>query len=456
MLLTFRVSNFRSFRNEVDISLLATRLDEGVGFPAVVSVDRNTVDVLPVIAILGANASGKSNLMRAVEWMRQFVVESATRQRGSAINRDPFLLDKAYLELPTLFEIEFTIGEDRYQYGFEIDGAAVIGEWLHTFPHRRAQTLFDRDRGDYTFGKKLGGRTKVLSDITREDVLFLSAGAQAGHDILGRIYDWFLSGLGFLDVPSRASASPSMLRRIEKRHKLAVSLLSEADLGIVDARVEHSVTEDETMEKRLRNLMWSDFPEDMPDSAREEEFQRLYAMYTQLEELKLMHRGVRGSFALPFEEESLGTKSWMAFVAYALDALDTGGVLFVDELDASLHPILMARAIRLFEKRSVNPRGAQLIFTTHDTTILSGTGETLKLSRGQIWLAEKSDEGVSQIIPLSDFKPRKDENVERGYLEGRYGGTPRLFPARATNRTARVISETTQFAKAGSRKPSDA
>lgn len=442
MLLNFRVSNFRSFRDEVDISLLATRLDEGVGFPAVVSVDRKTVEVLPVIAILGANASGKSNLMRAVEWMRDLVVTSATRQRGSGIEREPFLLDKACLEQPTLFEIEFTIGEDRYQYGFEIDETAVIGEWLHTFPHRRAQTLFDRERRDFTFGKKLGGHTKVLADLTREDVLFLSAGAQAGHEVLGRIYDWFVTGLGFLDVPSRASASPSMLRRIESRHKRAVSLLAEADLGIVDARVERSVTEDEVMEKRLRSLMWADFPEDLPESAREEEFQRLYAMYTELEELKLMHRGVRGSFALPFEEESLGTKSWMAFVAYALDALDTGGVLFVDELDASLHPMLMARAIRLFERRALNRRGAQLIFTTHDTTILSGTGETLKLSRGQIWLAEKSDEGISQIIPLSDFKPRKDENVERGYLQGRYGGTPRLPPVRSSPRTSRSVRPT--------------
>lgn len=441
MLLSFRVSNFRSFRDEVGVSLMATRLDPGIGFPAVVSLDKKTVDVLPVVAVLGANASGKSNLLRAIETMQKFVITSASVQAGETMDRDPFLLDKSCLEEPTMFEIEFTIDGDRFQYGFELGDGIVLGEWLHTFPYKRAQTLFDRERGDFTFGKKLGGQTKVLSEITRQDVLFLSMGAQTGHEVLSRIHAWFRGAMSFLDVPSRAEMSSSMLRRIESRHKRAVSLLSMADLGIVDAKVEHLVQDDDSFKQTLRRFMWERFPPELPEAEREAQFANTLRMYTESEELRLVHRGVRGAFALPFAEESLGTKSWMAFVAYALDALDSGGALFVDELDASLHPLLMARAIELFEDRDVNLRGAQLFFTTHDTTILSGTGETLKLSRGQIWLAEKSGHGASVITPLSDFKPRKDENIERAYLEGRYGGTPRLDPVRS--RTIRRTDGTT-------------
>lgn len=424
MLLNFRVSNFRSFRDEVSISFIATRLDPDVGLPTVISLDQKTVSVLPVIAVLGANASGKSNLLRAVESMREVVLTSATRPPYEELQHEPFLLEKACAEEPTMFEIEFTIDGDRFKYGFEIEEGAVLGEWLHTFPFKRAQTLFDRDKKDFTFGKKLGGQTKLLSDITREDVLFLSVGAQSGHELLSRVYRWFFESLSFLDVASRLETNSSMIGRLERKRAQAVRMLSMADLGIVDAKVERS--RPRNMEPSFRDAMWNSLPGDLSDEMKQLELDRMFDMLAERQEVKLFHQGTKGSIGLPFEEESLGTKSWMAFVAYALDALDTGGVLLVDELDASLHPMLMARAIQMFQDKATNHRGAQLLFTTHDTTILSGTGETMKLSRGQIWMAEKSDIGNSSIVPLSDFRPRKNEDLERGYLQGRYGGTPRL------------------------------
>lgn len=437
MILNFRVSNFRSFRDEVSVSFLATRLDPGIGLPTVISEDRKTVDVLPVVAVLGANASGKSNLLRAVESMRDEVLNSASRPRYEGLTREPFALEKACQEEPTMFEVDFAIDGDRYQYGFELGNGVVVGEWLNTFPHKRAQTLFDRVRDDFTFGKKLGGQVKVLSDFTREDVLFLSVGAQAGHDVLSRVYNWFLAGISFLDVPSRSRSTSSLVARLERRRPQAIRLLTLADLGVVDARVERLRDTDGPPEDAFREALWDTLPAHLADEEKELEISRMYEQYMESTEVRLLHRGARGAVALPFEEESLGTKSWMAFVAHALDALDSGALLLVDELDASLHPLLMARAISLFQSRDTNRRGAQLLFTTHDTTILSGTGDTMKLSRGQVWLAEKSDVGASNIVPLTDFRPRKNEDLERGYLQGRYGGTPRI-PTRVADALVRT------------------
>lgn len=428
MLLNFRVSNFRSFREEASISFLATRLDTDAGVPTIITADKKTVDVLPVVAILGANASGKSNLLRAIDTMSQVVADSASRAPYMELEREAFLLDRACLREPTMFEIDFTIDGDRYQYGFEIGKNEVMGEWLYTFPHKRPQTLFDRERKEYTFGKKLGGQHKLLTEITRPNVLFLSVGAQAGHPLLSRIYEWFIRYLSFLDVPSRSEASPALIKRLSRRQDRAMRLMAMADLGILDAQIE-KVVPDKFTEKDYRAAFMRAMPEHWTDEAKEEEFKRAFDLVAESEELKLVHRANKGGVPLPFKEESLGTKSWMAFVTFALDALESGGVLLVDELDASLHPLLMARAIDLFQDNKSNPFGAQLIFTTHDTTILGGTGNTLKLSRGQIWLVEKSDIGASTLVPLSDFRPRKNENLENGYLQGRYGGTPRIAPS---------------------------
>jgi len=141
-------------------------------------------------------------------------------------------------------------------------------------------------------------------------------------------------------------------------------------------------------------------------------------------ELQLTHHSVVGATPLPYKEESLGTQAWIVLIAYALAALDAGGSLLVDELDASMHPLLMREILRLFSNVETNPNGAQLIFTTHDTTALGTMVGNQPLSRGQIWFTEKDREGSSRLTPLTDYRPRKGENIERGYLQGRYGGTP--------------------------------
>lgn len=431
MLLSFRVANYRSFRDEVSFSTLATRLDQGVGMPVVVAADRSAVDVLPVVAIMGANASGKSNLLRAMAYMRDAVLLSARRAPFENLPRDPFRLDPRYIEKPMLFEVEFSMDGSRYQYGFEVGDNEFTGEWLLTYPHKRAQTLFDRDNGEYQFGKRLGGQHRVITEITRPNVLFLSAAAQAGHPLLSRVYQYFLDNLVLLDVPERGRAAPALVERIQERHRRAVQLLALADLGITDAHVEKSPMDAERREM-LRQAITSSMPADISEHEREARADELIERFAEEEEeevIQLVHRAGRGAAALPFDEESLGTKSWLSFVAYALDALDAGATMLVDELDASLHPLLIAEALRLFQDPKLNRRGAQLIFTTHDTTMLGRTAKSQPLSRGQCWFTEKLSDGSSTLVPLSDFRPRKNEDLERGYLQGRYGGTPRVLSA---------------------------
>ncbi|MET4096970.1 ATP-binding protein [Arthrobacter sp. UYCu712] len=434
MLLKFRVSNYRSFKEEAEFSALATRLDKGFGVPVTVALDGTAVDVLPVVAVLGANASGKSNLLRAMAAMRDLVLNSAARPAFRSLEIEPFLLDPTYSDKPTLMEINFSLRGARYQYGFEIQQGRVMEEWLQTFPHKRPQNIFDRQNtDDFQLREGFGKYGKFLTETTRPEVLFLSAAANAGHPLLSEIYEYFVRNLQVLDVAERGRVDEALIRRLLERRSKAVELLSMADLGILDAHVEQAERSQEELE-RIRSVIRDaiDFPEDSSEEQREAQVSDMMQHVTRDEgTIELVHRAGRRAMTLPFEQESHGTKSWLSFVTNALEIIENGGVLLIDELDASLHPLLLAQALRLFQSKETNPNGAQLIFSTHDVTLLGGTGDALDryhLSRGQVWLTEKGRDGGSILTPLAEYKPRKGEDLVRGYLQGRYGGTPHLVP----------------------------
>ncbi len=444
MLLNFRVSNFRSFKEEVTFSAIATRLDKGAGVPIIVAKDESLVEVLPIVAILGANASGKSNLLLAMATMRNIILNSASMPRYQTLELQPFLLDPVYADRPTLMEVDFTLRGERYQYGFEIRRGRVTEEWLHTFPHKRTQVLFDRERTtDFQFGKNLRGHNKVTADMTRSGALYLSAAANSGHPLLSEIYDFFYTNLRLLGVEDRVRPDGETIKRVMKRRDRTVKLLAMADLGIVNARLELGErTPSELEEYRAFLRENHDLPESFSDKEKKDYIDAMASDFLDEQPtLELVHQGSLKGTALPFDQESLGTKTWLSFVIYALEALDNGGILLVDELDASLHPLLLAEALKLFQSSSSNPRGAQLIFTTHDVTLLGGPIDTLqryRLSRGQIWLVEKARDGSSTLTALADYRPRKGEDLARGYMQGRYGGTPNLMPMVASGSTGEI------------------
>lgn len=439
MLLNFRVSNFRSFRDEVSLDFEETRLDQGEGFSVQIAKDGSAARALPVIAILGANASGKSNVLKAMNKMRELVMNSSYRSRGQSLDISTFALDRTSSKRPTEFELGFSLRGVRYQYGFQIERGRVKEEWLHTFPHKRAAVVFDRSgHTEYQFGRGLAtAKTRTLAEITRPDTLFLASSAQAEFEFATPIYDFFAKNLKLLSMPQRIDEAASMIENLGKRQKRAVDLLAKADLGIVGAEIREGDPGWDL--DSLREVLDLQLPRGMGDAEREAHMEATLAEVARsARTLELVHRSRATSMALPFAEESLGTRSWLALISYSLEVLEEGGSLLVDELDASLHPILMAEAIELFRHRESNPEGAQLIFTTHDVTMLANDFTAVHLPRGAVWLTEKGLEGSTHVIPLSEYRPRKGEDVARGYLQGRYGGVPRL-PERAFRAQARLI-----------------
>jgi len=427
MILGFRVSNYRSFKDETTVSMLATRLDQNVGHPVVVAEDGSVKEVLPVLAILGANASGKSNLLQAIGFMRSVVLQSGQTPPFEPIPRDPFRFDRQSSQAPSLFEIEFAIQGVRYAYGFELGSERVNGEWLFTYPHKRPQVIFERDRDEFQFGKRLtGGRARAVAQIVRPNSLFLTAIATSKTPELSELLDFFYRGLNILTTDSRSGLDQRAIQRLKTLRSEVLRLASLADLGIREANISKPETDPEEME-RYRRVALRSLPNNIPEAEREAYVERVLESFIDHGEIiELIHGSEMGGAPLPFEEESLGTRSWLTFLVYALDALRQGGTLVVDELDLSLHPILVREALGLFQNKRVNTRQAQLIFSTHDATLLGRTQEGLDLSRGQIWFAEKDKLGRSSLTPLSDYRPRKGEDLEKGYLQGRYGGTPRV------------------------------
>ncbi len=410
MLIRFRVANFRSLRAEQELSLVAARRGSRADLLQVEGLD---VDLLRVAGIYGANAAGKSNVLDALQFMAEAVVGSHRLWPPvGPIPREPFLLDAESHEEPSLFEVDLMVGGVSYQYGFALDNEKIVEEWLHAFPRGRRQVWFSRDVEEaepFTFGKHLKGNNRILARMTRPNCLFLSVAAGYNHEALLPVYRWFARELRFAAAQERVSwaSLQEFLGRRERREKEAalLELLQRADLGVVGFEVRGEApgrSSDEEPGLFLRS----------PDGS------------VQVFELK--HQAGRATVSLPVAKESRGTRAWLSLVGPILETLESGSLLCIDELDTSLHPRLAVEVIQIFQNPDLNPKGAQLLFNAHDTSLL-GTllGEPV-LHRDQVWFVEKDRAGASRLYPLTDFKPRKLENVERGYFHGRYGAIPFL------------------------------
>lgn len=377
----------------------------------VVRVEGLDVDLLRVAGIYGPNAAGKSNVLAALEFMQSAVAEShRVWKPEGAIPVEPFLLDPTSPSAPSLFEVDVLIQGVRYQYGFKLDRDRVLEEWLYAYPKGRRQVWFHRDSSapqPFTFGKQLKGNNRVIEALTRKNSLFLSAAAENNHQALLPIYSWFGEALFFSPVLRGVDgwSTSSVLRFDREVDKGTIlGLLALADLGVTDLEIDKS-------EKLLKDA----------DG-------QVLARVGKIPELKLRHQAKGGSVWLPFDKESRGTQTWLFLSGLILRILARGGVLCIDELDTSLHAHLAAEVLRIFQDPKRNPNNAQLLFNTHDTTLLGNLLGEPALHRDQVWFVEKDDEGATHLYPLTDFKPRKLENLERGYLQGRYGAIPFIEP----------------------------
>ncbi len=313
-----------------------------------------------------------------------------------------------------MFEASFLVGGTKYVYGFSVDDEVVQEEWLFAWPNNRRQLWFEREGSQFKFGEYFNGPNESVKQVTRPNALFLSTGAQHGHERLTPIYAWFC-GIIPVNIPGRgypmsyrrvmsdkfSSPDDQQLPPLPKEEVgdtlagLIRRLLKEADTGIIDVR---SIDSEEKINGRTllhRNIV-------------------------------LQHQTSDDDSWLLLEEESEGTKTLFRMAPPVFRVLDSGGLLLVDELESSMHPLLGAAIVKMFNSPKANPRNAQILSTTHDTNLLGTTLGEPPLRRDQVWFTEKDKEGASKLYPLTDFKPRKSENLERGYLQGRYGSIPFL------------------------------
>jgi len=434
-LLSFTARNVRSYWDEVNLSLLGTRLsEEGVARDVSVAGSPTPVSVLPVAGIFGANASGKSTILRAMADMRAMVLGSFQRgDRETKLPRHSFLLRSKGPERPSSFAIDLVLEGVRWQYGFDIDDHLVLDEYAYHYPKGKQALAFRRNRDgpEPRFGPAFRSFGRALAPLVRKNALLLSlAGAVADGSSdrprgianpLGPLFAWFRTSLGSMEADNRRSRivhTANCLEYPELRGAI-FDLLRAADLGITE--IERVPIDPELAERMQRALRILDGRED--ESGTGQESQLVLKDF-----VRMHHMGAEGSVAIEPEHESQGTLAWTGMLGPLLDILRNGSAVLVDELDASLHPHLVQMFIRLFQNPRTNPRCAQLIFNAHDPTIL-GYGGRRSLGRDQIWLTEKNADGATTLYSMAEFRPKRDEAVGRRYLQGRYGGVPVLDPA---------------------------
>ena len=433
-LLSFTARNVRSYWEEVNLSLLGTKLsDEGV-VQDLANAGSAPVSVLPVAGVFGANASGKSMILRAMADMRLVVLNSFRHgDQETKFPRRPFLLHPGSADAPSSFAVDLILKGVRWQYGFEINDHQVLDEYAYYYPRGRQALVFGRRRDDRdpSFGPAFRSSGRTLARLVRKNALLLSvAGAVADRSddrrqgvgaLLGPLFGWFRSNLALMESDNRAARITHTAKRLEtpRGEAAIIGLLKAADLGITKIeRVPIDPELAERMERALRILNGLD--------EESEQGQEVRLLPNDL--VRLHHAGSEGAVAIDPEDESQGTLAWVGMIGPMLDAMHKGAVLLVDELDGSLHPDLVQQFVRLFQNRKTNPHCAQLIFNTHDPTILGNSGRR-PLGRDQIWFTEKKTDGVTALYSMADFRPKREDALARRYLQGRYGAVPALNPA---------------------------
>ncbi len=414
MLIQFSVKNYRSIKDEAELQMITDAgkelLDSNTFQPD--AKGASNFGLMKSAVVYGANAAGKSNIIKALSRMRWLVQYSATKlQSGDALNIEPFKFSVDTVNEPTEFNMDFVSEGIRYQYGFAANNERVLEEWLFAYPNGRAQTWFmreyDKETEQYNWTKDsyLTGAKATWKEATRDNALFLSTAMQLNSKQLAPIYQWFTKKLRIIGTNdlNHIYTAHQVLTENHSRDDV-LSFLKAGDLDIEDIKVK----------KEAIDL--SSLPEDLPVEVKN----KLKSASNLTVETG--HRLEDGSFQyLDLKEESDGTQRMFAFAAPLVESLQDGAVVFIDELNNSLHPTMVKFLVSLFNSADSNANNAQLVFTTHETSILSQD----VFRRDQIWFCEKSKAQSTTLYSLSDFKVRKGaDNIERNYLSGKYGALP--------------------------------
>lgn len=423
MFIQVTVRNYKIFKEEVKLTMFASNYDKSTREQEnVFEIPKFGLRLLKSAVIYGANASGKTKLIDAVHFMKDFILNSSKEsQQGEPIKTEPFRLNTATASQPSMFEIVFIHEGEMYRYGFEVTSKEVVSEWLYHRPNTKEVEIFFRQGQDFSVHPRSfkKGQFLVTEKMVRSNALMLSVAAQFNDRIAQSVLAWFqkfrqISGLhegGFIGYS---------MSRVEDSKKKFLSLLKEADIGIEDISVS--------------KMDSSNIPDKLPDEVKEFIKKKIEEEKTTFfGEFKTVHTKFdennapvgKEEFRMD-DEESSGTMKFFAISGPILRALEEGEVVFIDEIDSKIHPNLVCKLIGLFNSVWTNPNNAQLIFNTHDTNLL---GSNL-FRRDQVWFVEKDRFGAASLYSLASFKTdeggRKTDNFEENYLQGRYGGVPLL------------------------------
>ena len=421
MFIEFSVGNFRSFKDTVTLSAVAATIRSQppeLDTENVFVVD-DQLALLKSVAVYGANASGKSNIIAALRFMRFFVLTSLRELRVSQpLTVEPFRLSTETLGQPSHFEVVLRLDEVIYRYGFEITAEQITREWLFHATGKREAYLFKRDATGISVNPRTFREGQGLESRTRADALFLSVAAQFNSELALRLITWFsalMINLG-VDDPDALRTARQQFSRLDDRQAI-IAFITHLDLGIEDLAPD-----------RVR-VEQRELPTDDREPTSLSRITR-----TTTPRIKTFHPRYDGAGNRVDHEpldlddnESQGTQRLFILALPLLHALRVGGMIAIDEIDARLHPLLTRAIVRLFHSRETNPRNAQLICTTHDTNLL----DARMLRRDQIWFVEKSQRGASDLYSLVEYRMdkrivRNDASFEKDYIAGRYGAIPYL------------------------------
>jgi uncharacterized protein len=413
MLIRFAVENFRSIRDRAEISFVASAMRDVQADP--VHVSEVSGDLLPACAIFGPNASGKSNFIRALSFLKRAVVFShATGEPGGGTPVESFALDAESKAKPTTFELEFLVSGVRYIYELMLTRKVVVREAIHAYPLGRRQTWFERNGQEFDFGSRFRGENRTIASLTRDNSLFLSAAAQNNHESLAPVFGYFRDQINYFE--RQLSAHDSFAKWLASKptmKKKIVDLIRAADVGISDVIVRTIQLTEEDMKFRREFRQFLNERLSVPPANADDEPTR--------HGVSFVHKGsARDIEPFEFSDESTGTQLFLSVLPSILNSLESGALLVVDEVGGELHPLLAARLLKLFQSKKSNSNGAQILFTCHDPTLLRS------LRRDQVWFSEKSADGATSLFPLSDIRTKPGENLETRYLRGVYGAIPFL------------------------------
>lgn len=395
MLIEFSVKNFWSFKDKVTLSMEKGSGEENLD--SIVSI--NNLDLLKSIAIYGANASGKSNILRAINCATYMVKHSTMLPLGTEWDFiKPFLFDKETQAKPSEFEFIFIANNTKYRYYFSADSVRIYDEILDAYYSQKPTNIFTRiNTNNYEFNSDKN-KLESLSANNTENKLFLATATTWNYSKTRDAYLWFSNSVesynSFNEISEQDLKEYSNDQKDLK--KFTLKLLKEADILIKDISVNYS-------NKDITSMYVNN------------------KVNIELEHAIKDNNNLYHSYKLNFDAESSGTRALFTLAPYLKRAFENNKVIVVDELEKSLHPSLVEFIVKLFNNKKINKSNSQLIFTTHATNLLN----LELLRRDQIWFTEKNPEnGVSDLYPLDSFSVRKDENIQKGYINGRYGAIP--------------------------------